>query len=79
VIIIRHVPRSRDDQLLRWLRLRSAGWSAEQIARRYGVTNNGSVISATENVRDADLAESGDPEEVVMAAYDWRKKNGAKR
>lgn len=69
-VCVKHVPRARDDELLRWIALRVAGWSAAQVAQRMGVSQS-TVDMATREVRNADLAESGEPPGVVDRAY-WR-------
>lgn len=61
-------PQVSDATLLDWIRRRVAGETAQQIARRAGVTQE-RVRVVTNRVRDADLAESGEPERVVRAAY----------
>ena len=65
---IKHVPRDRDEQLLDWLHWRSAGVPASGIARKVG-KNSGIVIGATNTVRDADLAESGEDRGDVLTGY----------
>ena len=59
------VTRARDEELLDWVRRRAAGESCGSIARAAG-SNPGIVIRATNVVRDADAAESG---EDVTGAY----------
>ncbi|MAC81470.1 MAG: hypothetical protein CML66_25805 [Rhodobacteraceae bacterium] len=61
-------PRSResDERTLEWIALRNEGLSAARIARRYGV-NPGSVVHATNAVRDADRAEAGES----VSGYAW--------
>lgn len=70
---IRDVPRERDEHLLEMLHMRVSGMTAGQIARRLG-TSQQNVSEATGNVLAADLAESGEPEGRVRAAYQWREK-----
>jgi len=67
-MIIRNIPRSRDEQVLSWLdaKRRGAKWTdlAAQAGKKW-VT----VQEACRNVRNADLAESGEPQDVVLAGY----------
>lgn len=65
--VVRHVPRSRDEELLAWLARRSGGESAHAIAKRVG-KNSGVIVQATNAVRAADQKES---EEDVTGGY-WR-------
>jgi hypothetical protein len=69
-IIVKHVSRARDEELLAQIAARARGVAAYALARHYGV-NNGILITATNNVLAADLAESGEDPETVWAAY-WR-------
>lgn len=68
-------PRGRvaDEQLLRMLQLRAGGLSSGAIAERMNIAPEG-VRIATNRVRDADLAESGEPAELVMQHYPWGRK-----
>lgn len=65
---IRHVPRSRDDELLSWVRQRAEGKPASAIAKAAGI-NSGMVVAATNTVRDADLKESGEDPDSVKGGY----------
>lgn len=65
--MIRYIPRSADERLLDWLRLRSAGQNSAEIARRTGCTG-ADVRNATTRVRAADMVESG---EDCASAYGW--------
>lgn len=62
------IPRARDEQILRWLSLRQAGWSSQQIAHREGVMS-ATVRSQTNQIRKADLMESGEDPAEVQEAY----------
>lgn len=53
--------REHDEQTLEFVRLRSSGSTPSDIARMFGV-QRASVSRATAKVRDADIAESGEPE-----------------
>lgn len=57
--------RAQDEKILQWLAWRSAGYSARAIARHVDAAP-GVVVKATNAVRAADLAESG---EDVSAGY----------
>jgi hypothetical protein len=57
--------RERDEQILDWLSRRASGESCASIARVDG-THSGIVVVATNNIRNADIAESGEP---VLGAY----------
>ena len=65
---VKGVLRERDDEVLAWVQLRSAGWSLSRIARAYHTTS-GPVQVATDKVMKADLAESGEPRHEVRARY----------
>lgn len=60
--------REDDERLLSWVGLRAAGWSAAQVARHVGLTRE-RVQIATLRVRDADIAESGEPIGEVARFY----------
>ncbi len=62
---VRDVPRSRDDEVLRWVRLRSIGFSTVEIAKR-AKASAGYIVSTTNKVRDCDERESG---EDISSAY----------
>lgn len=64
----RHPTRSEDEKQLAILKLRSNGLSCAQIAQRHGMAV-GSISRLTNPVRDADLSESGEPHDVVLAGY----------
>lgn len=57
--IVRHVRRERDDEVLEWIALRRRGVTTTRIARDY-YTSTATVTQATNAVRDADAAESGE-------------------
>jgi len=69
-IQVRHVDRSVDDKILRWLALRAKGVPSGRIAEMDGSTER-VVSQATGWVRDHDLQFSGEPVEQVKAAYHW--------
>lgn len=60
--------RSNDDRLLQWLWYRTAGFSIAQVAHLHGAPTS-TVSSATSDVRNADITESGEPEAEVVAGY----------
>lgn len=66
--LVRHVPRTRDDELLRWLAARRSGASFYALARAAGRAP-GPIIAACRNVRDADVAESGETGWTIEAEY----------
>jgi uncharacterized protein (DUF433 family) len=68
---VRTVKREVDDRLLLWLEARRKGITPEKIGAIYGVTHT-TVRSPTNNVLEADLAESGEPPEEVLKHY-WRQ------
>ena len=53
------------------LDMRGDGMSAGVIGRLLGMSDS-AVRVITNRIRAADLAESGEPREAVMAAYGWR-------
>lgn len=53
------------------LDMRGDGVSAGVIGRLLGMSDS-AVRVITNRIRAADLAESGDPRDAVMAAYGWR-------
>lgn len=61
-------PRERDERVLAWLALRSAGWGCAAIARAYGVPRSEVHVSC-DRVRADDLKYSGEPEDIVKAGY----------
>lgn len=65
-----------DDVTLRCLDLRHRGFGLRRIAALVGVSFS-HVGTITDRVLAADLAESGEPEDVVRAAY-WPKKTGGR-
>lgn len=65
---IRHVSRTRDEQLLAQVAARAKGTPAAVLARKYGV-NSGILITATNKVFEADMAESGEDAAKVREAY----------
>ncbi|MDF0598970.1 hypothetical protein [Psychromarinibacter halotolerans] len=64
------VEKTRDDDeiLLRMLGMRCDGAASSAIGRAFGVTAS-RVRVMTDRVRHADVAESGEPADVVQAAY----------
>lgn len=70
---VMQVARARDDQLLNWLRARSRGGSVYAMGKLLGI-NSGIIITALNNVLAADLAESGEPPDLVRAKY-WTPKS----
>ncbi|MDP2047590.1 MAG: hypothetical protein Q8K33_01670 [Cypionkella sp.] len=64
--------RARDEEILGWVRARASGEKCTAIGRRVGLTC-GAISLATKDIKDADIAKSGEPEAVVAAAY-WRGK-----
>ena len=60
--------RAKDERDLSILRLRGAGLTVPEIVRRLGVSEN-IVRNRSNDIRNADLAESGEPEAVVAAGY----------
>lgn len=66
----RTASRREDARALLMLALRRDGISAGVIGRLFGMTGS-AVRVATNRILDADLRESGEPAEVVRAAY-WR-------
>ncbi|WP_212525874.1 hypothetical protein [Actibacterium sp. MT2.3-13A] len=65
---MKRLSRDSDDRILAWLAARRAGGRLVDIARSWGVSP-GAVGRATDQVRDADLAESGKPAGAVRAGY----------
>lgn len=63
-----HVPRERDEEILRMLRLRGAGFSTREIGEMVGKTAANVRITTT-TIRAADLNESGEGRAVVLAGY----------
>lgn len=61
--------RDRDEQIINFCRWRACGWSFKEIGDAHGVTKN-ATISAVRKVIAADVAESGEPEARVRAAYE---------
>ncbi len=66
----RTASRREDGRALLMLALRRDGVSTGVLGRLFGMTGS-AVRVATNRVLDADLRESGEPAEVVRAAY-WR-------
>jgi len=66
----RTASRREDERALHMLALRRDGVSTGVLGRLFGMTGS-AVRVATNRIRAADLAESGEPAEVVRAAY-WR-------
>ena len=67
-LMIRSVPRERDDQLLLWLQARLRGISCSQIARIRGVAPETFQITI-KKIKDADLRESGEDPAEVLRGY----------
>lgn len=63
-----HVPRERDETILRLLAWRSAGHKSADIGKRFGITRN-NVNATTNTIKSADIHESGEPRDQVMAEY----------
>ena len=63
-----HIPRERDDEILRMLRLRTRGWSTAEIGKHVGKTGP-NVRVTTNTIKAADLHESGEPRDQVEAGY----------
>lgn len=63
--------RREDARALLMLALRRDGVSTGVLGRLFGMTGS-AVRVITNRIRAADLAESGEPREAVMAAYGWR-------
>lgn len=67
--------RAADERLLLMLRRRSRGWTLAQVARTSdGTLSAGNVATILKRILAADLKESGEPEEIVRAAY-WTTRN----
>lgn len=67
-IIVRNVPREKDEEILYCLAARQRGASWHALSKRFGRAP-GSLPTSCRNVMEADLAESGEPVEVVRRAY----------
>jgi hypothetical protein len=67
-LMIRSIPRERDDQLLLWLQARLRGISCSQIARIRGVAPE-TVQITIKKIKDADPRESGDDPAEVLRHY----------
>ena len=67
----RTASRREDNRALHMLALRRDGVSTGVLGRLFGMTDS-AVHVVTNRVLDADLAESGEPREAVLAAYGWR-------
>lgn len=63
-------PRSKDEIILAFLRLRQEGWTVREIATRFNYSPS-YVDQATHKVRTADIAESGEGVLAVDRCY-WR-------
>lgn len=63
--------RREDERALLMLDMRGDGMSSGVIGRLLGMLDS-AVRVITNRIRAADLAESGEPREAVMAAYGWR-------
>ena len=60
--------RNSDERILRAISLRREGVPCAVIAERLGMGRAG-VLRDSKKVMDADIAESGEPEDVVRRAY----------
>lgn len=60
--------RAADNRVLDWLRLSLGGATSARIAAESGTTA-AFVRASIKRVRDADFAESGEPEDVVKRGY----------
>lgn len=67
----RTASRRDDDRALHMLDMRGDGMSSGVIGRLLGMSDS-AVRVITNRIRAADLAESGEPREAVLAAYGWR-------
>lgn len=67
----RTASRREDERALLMLDMRGDGMSSGVIGRLLGMSDS-AVRVITNRIRAADLAESGEPREAVMAAYGWR-------
>lgn len=67
----RTASRREDERALFMLDMRGDGMSSGVIGRLLGMSDS-AVRVITNRIRAADLAESGEPREAVMAAYGWR-------
>lgn len=65
---LKPVPRARDEQALAILRALAMGYQPKVVAARFGILAPG-VSTLRQRVMAADLAESGEPAEIVRAAY----------
>lgn len=63
--------RREDERARLMLDMRGDGMSSGVIGRLLGMSDS-AVRVITNRVRAADLAESGEPREAVLAAYGWR-------
>jgi len=63
--------RREDERALLMLDMRGDGMSSGVIGRLLGMSDS-AVRVITNRIRAADLAESGEPREAVLAAYGWR-------
>lgn len=70
--------REQDELVLQMLVWRTAGCSAGQIAKRFGVRDS-FVRTVTNRVFDADLVESGEPADLVAARHGWHRSTGRLR
>ncbi len=67
----RTASRREDGRALHMLDMRGDGMSAGVIGRLLGMSDS-AVRVITNRIRAADLVESGEPREAVLAAYGWR-------
>lgn len=64
-----HYTREADEALLQMMRWRIDGYTANRIAGHFGLPSANTVRVMTNRILDADVAESGEPEGAVRAAY----------
>lgn len=69
--------RADDDRLLTFLWLRAKNFPSYVIAERFGFSIS-HIDASTRKVREADLQESGEPTDVVRAAY-WKERAPRRR
>ena len=63
-----HIPRERDDTILRYLRARSKGFSTAEVGRMFGISAANARIT-TNTIKSADIHESGELRDQVEAGY----------
>lgn len=70
--------RHEDAKLLTAIRMREDGFTSAEIAERLGYREE-YVRAARNRVLNADIAESGEPEDIVRAGYGWNRSTTASR